>query len=151
MIACGTVLAGSTAGILTLAGCGKGGSSSSQQAQQSTSETTATPAAAPAPSAIVGNAVKGQQLFTDNCSTCHGDHGQGLPHLGKDLQKNKFVAGLSDTQLVAFIAHGRSASNPLNTTHVDMPPKGGNPALHKQDIYDIVAYLRQLQKSPQTQ
>jgi cytochrome c5 len=32
--------------------------------------------------------------------------------------------------------------DPLNTTGVAMPPKGGNPAMSEQDIADIVAYMR---------
>jgi disulfide bond formation protein DsbB len=41
---------------------------------------------------------------------------------------------------------GRPASDPANTTKVDMPPKGGNPALTDQDLADIVTYVRSLQK-----
>jgi disulfide bond formation protein DsbB len=142
-----TLLGAGIAGTALLVGCGKGGSSSnSQPPPRVSSSSTATPAT-PQPIAIVGDAAKGRQLFADNCSTCHGDHGQGVAHLGKDLQTSKFVAGLSDAKLVAFIEHGRSAANPLNTTHVAMPPRGGNPALHAKQLYDIVAYIRLLQKS----
>lgn len=141
-----TMFSATVAGTVALAGCGKGGSSSSQQTPQAAN---IPPVAAPVPAksvAIVGSAEKGKQLFADNCSTCHGDHGQGVAHLGKDLRTSKFVAGLSDAKLVAFIKHGRSTANPLNTTHVAMPPRGGNPALNTQKVYDIVAYIRQLQK-----
>ena len=69
-----------------------------------------------------------------NCSprpaplvTAHKD--KGMPHLGKDLQTSQFAAGLSDSKLADFITQGRAANDPLNTTHVPMPPKGGNPAL----------------------
>jgi disulfide bond formation protein DsbB len=37
-------------------------------------------------------------------------------------------------------------SDPLNTTGIAMPPKGGNPALTDGQIVDIVAYLRSIQK-----
>ena len=83
----------------------------------------------------------------ENCATLHGAQGQGIVHLGKDLQTSTFVKNLTDAQLVAFIKHGRSASNPLNTAHIAMPPRGGNPALHARQIYDIVAFIRQLQKT----
>ncbi len=33
-----------------------------------------------------------------------------------------------------------------NTTKVDMPPKGGNPALKDDDLVNIAAFLRSLQK-----
>lgn len=94
---------------------------------------------------VAPSAEHGQQFFAATCAACHGPQGQGIPHLGKDLQTSKFTAGLTDTQLADLIAHGRAADDPLNTTHVPMPPKGGNPALSAEDISDIVAYLRQLQ------
>ena len=40
----------------------------------------------------------------------------------------------------------RGPADPLNTTGVGMPSKGGNPALTDEDLYDIVAYIRTLQK-----
>ncbi len=96
---------------------------------------------------IVGSAAKGKELFQENCTTCHGMQGQGVPHLGADLETNKFIAHSSDAQVVTFIEEGRSANDPLNTMHVAMPPKGGDPAVTTQDIYDIVAFLRQIQKT----
>jgi disulfide bond formation protein DsbB len=45
---------------------------------------------------------------------------------------------------MAFIKTGRPASDPLNTTGVDMPPKGGNPALSDQDLADIIAFIRSI-------
>lgn len=93
------------------------------------------------------SAARGKELFEESCSTCHGMQGQGVPHLGVDLQTSKFVAQQSDAQLVAFITQGRAANDPHNTTHVAMPPKGGNPSLNPQNLADIVAYMRQLQKT----
>ena len=95
---------------------------------------------------ILDAAGRGRQLFIRACAGCHGPQGQGIPHLGSDLQTSKFLVGLSDDQLVAFITQGRAVNDSLNTTHVAMPPKGGNPALTTQDLRDIVAYLRQLQQ-----
>jgi mono/diheme cytochrome c family protein len=134
--------------LASLTGCGKNsGSSQSSTAPESATEQTAAvePAAAPA----APSAEHGKQLFATACATCHGPQGKGLPHLGKDLQTSQFAAGLSDSKLAGFITQGRAADDPLNTTHVPMPPKGGNPALSAQDISDIVAYVRQLQQ-PQT-
>jgi mono/diheme cytochrome c family protein len=132
-----------------LTGCGQNSSAtppaaSDDSAPQQTGpvEQTASP---PAPSAE-----HGRQLFAATCAGCHGPQGQGIPHLGKDLQTSKFVAGLNDAQLADFITQGRAVNDPLNTTHVPMPPKGGNPALSTQDIADIVAYLRQLQQQAGT-
>jgi disulfide bond formation protein DsbB len=69
-----------------------------------------------------------------------------LTGLGEDLTGSTFAKGLSDADLIAFVKKGRPASDPANTTKVDMPPKGGNPTLTDQDLTDIVAYVRTLQK-----
>ena len=134
--------------LASLTGCGQ---SSGAAASASTSDAipeqsppvqqAVAPATPAAPSAE-----HGQQLFTATCTGCHGPQGAGIPHLGKNIQTSKFAAGLNDTQLADFITQGRAANDPLNTTHVPMPPKGGNPALSAQDISDIVAYVRQLQQ-----
>ena len=100
-------------------------------------------AAPPAPSPE--QVAAGQQVFLGTCATCHGKDANGLPRLGKGLHYNEFVKAKSDEELVAFIKIGRPAADPLNTTGVDMPPKGGNPALTDQNITDVIAYLRSLQ------
>lgn len=93
-----------------------------------------------------GDAEEGKTTFGKTCASCHGPDAKGLPGLGKDLHANVFVAGLSDAEMVAFLKVGRPASDPLNTTHVDMPPKGGNPALKDEDLADVVAFLRTLKE-----
>lgn len=86
---------------------------------------------------------QGQQLFA-LCAACHGPDGHGVPNLGKDLVASDFVHTLSDEELLAFIKTGRPMWDPLNTTGIDMPPKGGNPALTDDDILAIIAYVRTL-------
>lgn len=93
-----------------------------------------------------GNATKGKTAFTTTCLACHGPDAKGLPGLGKDLTTSTFVKGLSDDQFVDFLKKGRPTSDPANTTKVDMPPKGGNPALTDQDLYDVVSFIRTLTK-----
>jgi len=97
-----------------------------------------------APPAAVGDAVKGQTLYQQSCASCHGLNGEGVPGLGKDMAHSDFINGLNDAELVEFIKQGRSVSDPLNTTNVDMPPKGGNPALNDDTLYDIVAFIRSI-------
>lgn len=87
----------------------------------------------------------GERVFMTTCATCHGKDANGLPNLGKGLHYNEFVKSKSDAELVAFVKTGRPAFDPLNTTGVDMPPKGGNPALTDQDIQSVIAYVRTLQ------
>jgi mono/diheme cytochrome c family protein len=105
--------------------------------------TPAGPTAAPAPK---GDPAKGATKFAGTCAGCHGPDAKGLTGLGKDLTTSTFAKGLSDADLVAFVTKGRDTSDPANTTGVAMPPKGGNPALTEADLYDIVAYIRTLQK-----
>lgn len=100
--------------------------------------------AAELPAAPAGDAAKGKQLFTASCSACHGPNGEGVQGLGKDMQHSEFIAGLSDEELLAFIKRGRPIGDPLNTTGVDMPPKGGNPALSDEQLLDIIAFIRSI-------
>ena len=87
----------------------------------------------------------GQKVFLGTCATCHGKDAHGLPRLGKGLHYNEFVKSKTDEELVGFIKTGRPAADPLNTTGVDMPPKGGNPALTDQDLQAVIAFVRSLQ------
>jgi mono/diheme cytochrome c family protein len=93
-----------------------------------------------------GDATAGKTAFDGTCTACHGPDAKGLPNLGKDLTTSDFVSGQSDQDLLAFVKQGRSVGDPANTTGVDMPPKGGNPALTDQQILDIIAYLRTLEE-----
>lgn len=95
--------------------------------------------------AATGDATNGLTLFNGTCIACHGEGGVGVEGLGKPFVNSEFIGGLSDADLVAFVTTGRPTSDPANTTGVDMPAKGGNPALTEADLYDIVAYLRTLQ------
>ncbi|MGB3713116.1 MAG: cytochrome c [Candidatus Promineifilaceae bacterium] len=95
------------------------------------------------PVASAGDAVAGEDLFLV-CAGCHGPDAKGLPNNGKDLTTSAFLKDLTDDEFVAFIKTGRSISDPENTTGVDMPPKGGNPAFSEEDLVNIVAYVRTL-------
>jgi disulfide bond formation protein DsbB len=92
--------------------------------------------------ALVGDAAKGQQIYSQLCIACHGPEAKGVQGLGKDLTTSTFIAEKSDAEMVEFIKVGRDPGDPLNTTGVAMPPKGGNPAMSEQDMADIVAYMR---------
>lgn len=106
------------------------------------------PGAQPGPAAPVANAARGKELWANTCVSCHGVDARGLPGLGKDLVKpSAWMAKQNEAQLQEFVKKGRSVADPENTTKVDMPPKGGNPALTDQDIADIVAHVRELQRA----
>jgi disulfide bond formation protein DsbB len=87
---------------------------------------------------------EGQTAFSTVCTACHGLNAQGIQGLGKDLVTSEFVNSLSDADLAHFIITGREITDPLNTTGVAMPARGGNPAMTDQQIDAIVVYLRSL-------
>jgi disulfide bond formation protein DsbB len=93
-----------------------------------------------------GDAVAGKTKYEGTCIACHGPDAKGIAGLGKDLTVSEFAKGKSDADLVALVLIGRDTGDPANTTGVAMPPKGGNPALTDQDLLDIVAYVRTLEK-----
>jgi len=98
------------------------------------------------PQILAGDPALGQELFTGTCAACHGQQGEGIQGLGKDMTSSQFIADLSDAELIEFIKVGRDPSDPLNTTGIGMPSKGGNPSLSDDDLQDIVAFLRAIQK-----
>lgn len=93
-----------------------------------------------------GDPVNGEELYNQVCIACHGPEGAGVEGLGKPFTTSEFISSHSDQELLEFIKQGRPISDPENTTGVDMPPKGGNPALTDEQIMDIIAYIRTLQE-----
>lgn len=128
---------------LLLAACGGEEEPTPTTAPTATAEPAA-PVADVAPAAAAGDATLGQQVFSTTCAACHGPAGQGVQGLGKDMTHSEFIAGLSDAELLDFIKVGRRIDDPLNTTKVDMPPKGGNPALTDEQLINIIAYIRSI-------
>jgi len=96
----------------------------------------------------VGDAGKGQALWMATCRTCHGKDGEGMPGQGKDIRGSEFIAERSDLQLVEFVKVGRMPFDKLNSTGIQMPPRGGNPMLKDEDLLDIVAYVRTFKAKP---
>jgi len=87
---------------------------------------------------------RGRAAYDRICATCHGRDANGIQMLGKGLRDNDFSQALSDEELVEFLREGRPATHSLNTTGIDMPPRGGDPTLSDEDLANIVAYLRTL-------
>ncbi len=86
----------------------------------------------------------GRESYLAVCSSCHGVDAAGVSGLGKTLIGSEFVNGLSDADLHAFVVKGRDIWDPMNTTGVAMPARGGNPGLTDEDLYKIIAYVRVL-------
>ena len=104
---------------------------------------TPTPVPSPTPS---GDPAAGKEAYMKTCIACHGADAKGVPNLGKDLTTSEFVKGKTNAELVAFFKVGRPSTDPLNTTGVDMPPKGGNPALTDADLLNIAAFVHSIQQ-----
>ena len=121
---------------MALTACGGGGdSAASADADQPAEE---------AAQVSLGDPEAGKEHYDMICIACHGPGGEGIEGLGKPFTTSTFLREKSDEELVEFIKVGRPAGDPLNTTGVDMPPKGGNPALTDEQIVDIIAYVRSL-------
>jgi mono/diheme cytochrome c family protein len=129
--------------VLALAACG-GGDEKPEEAAPAEQAQPAAEQPAAAPAALVGDAANGGKIFATACVACHGPEGKGVQGLGKDLTISEWVAQQSDEQLSEFIHKGRDATDPLNTTGVAMPPKGGNVAMTDQEVADIVAFVRSI-------
>ena len=87
---------------------------------------------------------QGGEFFASTCSACHGPDAKGLPSLGKDLTTSEYVRDNNDEVLLTLLKEGRPSGHELNTTGVDMPPKGGNPSLSEEDLVKIVAFMRSI-------
>ncbi|RME70483.1 MAG: cytochrome c [Chloroflexi bacterium] len=127
---------------LALTACGGGGAE--RLPQESKSEPAPAQEQKAEPAAPAGDAVAGKKVYDSVCIACHGPDAKGIEGLGKDLTTSEFVAQKSDQELVEFIKVGRTPDDPLNTTGVAMPPKGGNPALTDEDLMNVVAFIRSI-------
>jgi disulfide bond formation protein DsbB len=123
--------------VLALAACGGGGATADGGGE----EVAQVPEAEPT---SVGDPEAGKAQFDMVCIACHGSGGVGVEGLGKPFTTSEFLLTVSDEELLTFIKTGRPISDPANTTGVDMPPKGGNPALTDEQLMDIIAYIRTL-------
>ena len=91
-----------------------------------------------------GVEIVGRDLFVSACSACHGPNGEGMEGLGKPFTTSQFVKDASDKELMTMIKMGRPVWDAANTTGVDMPPKGGNPAITDDELNDIITYIRSI-------
>jgi cytochrome c oxidase subunit 3 len=90
------------------------------------------------------DAEHGRTLWMATCRACHGVAGEGVTGQGKDIRDSTFIAERTDQDLLDFLKIGRAEKDPLNTTGVQMPPRGGNPLFRDADLLDIVAYVRSI-------
>jgi len=93
------------------------------------------------PERLSGNVNHGKQLYQLYCSSCHGERGSGKATMGPQLANPQFLKYTSNRQIWIMIAYGREE------TRMSPSLKGfdGVRQLKKEDITDLVAYIRSLQ------
>jgi mono/diheme cytochrome c family protein len=88
-----------------------------------------------------GDPVAGEKIYASACTACHGLKGDGIRGLSGDMTQSELIASKTDPDLVEFLKVGGEPDEPRL-----MLPKGGVPSLTDQNLADVVAYLRTLQK-----
>lgn len=113
-----------------------------QAAQQSASPARASNSANQSPpSATLASLERAKQVYSYDCSMCHGAMGRGKTDLGKDatgsvsdLTDPAIMAQLTDTDLYNIILNGKGK----------MPGEKGR--LNEEGLHGMVAYVRNLAK-----
>lgn len=101
---------------------------------------------------INGDASRGAKLYAQECAACHGPHGEGgkgtgvtmsrprdLPLMPPALNNSGFLAAATDSMIELTLMQGHDG-----TPMVSFLKKG----LSRQDIDDIVSYVRSFEKTP---
>ena len=80
----------------------------------------------------------GEQIYMNNCFTCHGDDGQGEMPGVADLTKNQGWRNIPAKKLLKQLKNGITKPG----ASINMPPKGGNPDLNDNDLMSAIIYMR---------
>ena len=91
-----------------------------------------------------GEEFVGRDLYVSSCSACHGPNGEGMEGIGLPFMNSQFIKDSTDKEVMTLIKMGRPIWDAANTTGVDMPPKGGNPAISDDELNDIITYIRSI-------
>ena len=110
---------------------------------------TASAGGAAAAGALPGDPQKGQQVYNQNCTACHGASMEG--GVGPKLNPLTKIPGVPDYKditepqvaqyLIDVISNGKTDAGQV------MPPKGGNSSLSEQDVKDLAAFIIDSNKS----
>lgn len=84
---------------------------------------------------------QGQKLFTDNCAQCHGEIADGKVGLGPPLVHQYYRRGHH-----ADIAFYRAAELGVQAHHWPFGDMPKQPQVSREDMTQVIGYLRQLQK-----
>jgi len=94
------------------------------------------------PKTIAGNPANGKKQYNLYCQNCHMEAGAGMLRMGTALSHPQYLKYTTDKQIWISTAYGREE------TRMGPTLKGLNGVrqLKKQDISDIVSYIRSLEK-----
>ncbi len=82
----------------------------------------------------------GQQVFSQNCSTCHGANGQGQPGVAPPLSKNPFVTG-DPNAIINVVKNGLHGQTVMGQTY-GAPMPAWKSSLSKKDIANVITFIR---------
>jgi ubiquinol-cytochrome c reductase cytochrome b subunit len=99
--------------------------------------TTTTAAAAPLSAA----AKKGQTIFSQNCSTCHGAQGQGTPGVFPPLANNPVVTGDPAT-VIGIVKNGKTGPISVNGQSYNGTMPSWKSQLSTSDIANVITFIR---------
>ncbi len=91
---------------------------------------------------VAGDATEGRRLFASACAGCHGARGEGGE--GPALNNAVLLAGAGDSFLVETISRGRRGT----AMEGFLQPSLRRPALSREQIYSLVAFIRTWEKTP---
>jgi len=90
--------------------------------------------------ASAGTSAAGAQVFSQNCTSCHGANGQGQPGVAPPLAGNPFVTG-DPNAVINVVENGLHGQTVMGQTFgAAMPPWKGT--LSKSDLAAVITYIR---------
>lgn len=107
--------------VLLLAACGNG-------------------SAGPADTAGVGDVARGEELYAASCAQCHGGDATGT------AQGPPFIHQVYVPSHHADVSFQLAVRNGVQPHHWDFGPMPPRPELSEEQVTDIVAYVRSLQR-----
>ena len=79
----------------------------------------------------------GKAIYEQNCTGCHGSDGTGRMRGIPDFTRANGVLSKPESELVQNTINGVRGGGMFG-----MPAKGGNPNLSKQDIVNVIRYMK---------
>ena len=98
-------------------------------------------AAAAAPNASSQQSSPGAPVFADNCSSCHGAQGQGVPGTFPPLANNPVVTG-DATKVIGIVTGGLHGVISINGQSYNGQMPAWKGTLTSKQIADVITYIR---------